>query len=120
VPDPDILKSSGQPGGVRQAGLELSVERCLKRIASRPAASWPAAIGLQLAKIEAVYGVDSAILIAIWGIETSFGIDLADLWQRQEHHPLPRDDRSRRWQPSGVCEEQLIAALKIVDSGTWR
>ncbi|ODM41170.1 lytic murein transglycosylase [Cereibacter johrii] len=71
--------------------------------------------GVLLGRIEARYGVPKEIVVAVWGMETSYGT-------RRGDHPLvgalatlAHDGRRARF-----FEEQLIAALKILDKGDVR
>ncbi|MGC9446375.1 lytic murein transglycosylase [Cereibacter johrii] len=71
--------------------------------------------GALLGRIEARYGVPKEIVVAVWGMETSYGT-------RRGDHPLvgalatlAHDGRRARF-----FEEQLIAALKILDKGDVR
>ncbi|MCE6960864.1 lytic murein transglycosylase [Cereibacter sphaeroides] len=71
--------------------------------------------GELLARIEARFGVPKEIVVAVWGMETSYGT-------RRGDHPLvgalatlAHDGRR-----AAFFEEQLIAALKILDSGDVR
>ena len=81
-----------------------------------------------LDEIEARFGVDSSVLLAIWSIESSYG---AALKRPERLHYVPRalatlayaDDRRRKF-----ARNQLIAALKILQadditveqlSGSW-
>ncbi|ACM02381.1 lytic murein transglycosylase [Cereibacter sphaeroides] len=71
--------------------------------------------GALLGRIEGRYGVPKEIVVAVWGMETSYGT-------RRGDHPLvgalatlAHDGRRARF-----FEEQLIAALKILDNGDVR
>ncbi len=71
--------------------------------------------GALLERIEARYGVPKEIVVAVWGMETSYGT-------RRGDHPLvgalatlAHDGRR-----AAFFEEQLIAALKILDTGDVR
>ena len=70
-----------------------------------------------LEKVEARFGVDSSVLLAIWSMESSYG---AVLLRTNRLHSVPRalatlayaDPRRKKF-----AEKQLIAALKILQSG---
>ncbi len=70
-----------------------------------------------LEKIEARFGVDSSVLLAIWSMESSYG---AVLLRTNRLHSVPRalatlayaDPKRKKF-----AEKQLIAALKILQSG---
>ena len=65
-----------------------------------------------LAGIEARYGVDKRVVLAIWGMESAYGGFTGDYNVIESFATLAYDGRRR-----GFAEEQLIAALKIVQSG---
>ncbi|MCW8060092.1 lytic murein transglycosylase [Agrobacterium tumefaciens] len=65
-----------------------------------------------LAKIEARYGVDKEILVAFWGIESNYGSHRGNFPLIESLATLAFDGRRARF-----FEEQLIAALKILQAG---
>jgi membrane-bound lytic murein transglycosylase B len=65
-----------------------------------------------LAQIEATYGVEKEIVLAIWGLETSFGTHRGDVPTLSALATLAYDTRRR-----AVFESQLVAGLKIVAAG---
>lgn len=65
-----------------------------------------------LPRIEARYGVDSGVIVAIWGIESGFGGNFGSIPVIQALATLAYEGRRRAW-----GEEQLIAALQILQSG---
>lgn len=65
-----------------------------------------------LARIEAAYGVDSEIVLAIWGLESAYGFNYGSIPVIQSLATLAYEGRRRAF-----AEEQLIAALKIIQSG---
>jgi membrane-bound lytic murein transglycosylase B len=73
--------------------------------ADRPAA---------LARLEAAYGVDGAILLSIWGVESNFGAAMGDAPVIQSLATLAAQDTRRQ----AFWRRQLLAALKIVGTGT--
>jgi membrane-bound lytic murein transglycosylase B len=112
TPDPRVLGAMrrepeyGKPMGAYVAGL-VSPERVATGM--RKSAQWTGT----LRAIEKRYGVDPGILVAIWGIESSFGEasdpwdvfrSLATLAYARFMHPLFRDE--------------LLSALKILQHGT--
>ncbi|MEM9229482.1 MAG: lytic murein transglycosylase [Pseudomonadota bacterium] len=62
--------------------------------------------------IERAYGVDSSAVVAVWGMETNYGSFRGTTNTIQALATLAYDGRRRRF-----AEEQLIAALKILQSG---
>ncbi len=69
-------------------------------------------LGQTLAAIEARYGVDSTAVLAVWGMETNYGSFRGSNNTIRALATLAYDGRRRRF-----AEEQLIAALKIIQSG---
>jgi len=65
-----------------------------------------------LQEIEAKYGVDHPVLVAIWGLESAYGRILGDIPVIESLATLAHDGRRRAW-----AEEQLIAALEILAAG---
>jgi membrane-bound lytic murein transglycosylase B len=71
-----------------------------------------AARGDLLARIEAAYGVDRHVLVAIWGLESSFGANRGDIPVIAALATLAHDGRR-----AALFEGQLIAALRILQAG---
>lgn len=65
-----------------------------------------------LDRIEAHYGVEKEVVTAIWGMESTYGERLGDLPLVQSLATLAYDGRRGKF-----FESQLIAALKILQSG---
>ena len=65
-----------------------------------------------LSRIEARYGVDKEIVVAIWGIETSYGTRRGENDVIGALATLAYDGRRGRF-----FEQQLVAALQILQSG---
>ncbi|SLN28598.1 Membrane-bound lytic murein transglycosylase B precursor [Pseudoruegeria aquimaris] len=65
-----------------------------------------------LKKIEATYGVDRDVVVAIWGLESAYGEHRGDLPVIESLATLAFDGRRGKF-----FESQLIAALKIIQSG---
>lgn len=66
----------------------------------------------QMAPLVAPYGVPLEILVAIWGVESSFGSYMGDIPTIDALATLGFEGRREAW-----AREQLLAALKIVQSG---
>ena len=62
--------------------------------------------------IEARYGVDRGVVLAIWGLESAFGTHMGEFPVVESLATLAWDGRRRRF-----AEEQLIAALRILQRG---
>ncbi len=65
-----------------------------------------------LARIEQTYGVDQEIIVAIWGLESAYGAVRGSTNTIEAMATLAYDTRR-----GDFFEEQLIAALKILQSG---
>jgi len=65
-----------------------------------------------LKKLENAYGVDKEVLIAIWGLETGYGAFMGGHYVTRALATLAFEGRRRDF-----GEEQLIAALKILQNG---
>jgi lytic murein transglycosylase len=65
-----------------------------------------------LARIEQQYGVPGAVVVAIWGLETDFGVVMGKQPALRSLATLAYDCRR-----SEKFTEELIAALKIIDRG---
>ena len=70
-----------------------------------------------LSRIQARYGVDAAVLMAIWGLETSYGTVTGSTDLLQALASLGYYGRRREF-----FESEFIAALKLMDEGVprWR
>ena len=68
--------------------------------------------GPQLQQIEAFYGVEKEVVAAVWGLESAYGTHRGDHPVIQSLATLAYDGRRGRF-----FEQQLIAALKIVQAG---
>ena len=68
-----------------------------------------------LRRIEKTFDVDKEIVVAIWGMESRYGADRGDHEMIDALATLAHDGRRGRF-----FEKQLIAALKIVQSGDVR
>ncbi len=65
-----------------------------------------------LGRIEARFGVDAPVLLAIWGVESAFGANYGDIPVVEALATLAYEGRRRAF-----GEEQLLAALRILDAG---
>ncbi len=65
-----------------------------------------------LARIEAAYGVDKEVVLAIWGLESAYGAVRGDTSTLQALATLAYDGRR-----AAFFEPELLAALKILQSG---
>ena len=65
-----------------------------------------------LDRIEATYGVDKEIVVAVWGLESSYGTFRGDFPLIESLATLAYDGRR-----GAFFEQQLLAALKILQNG---
>jgi len=68
-----------------------------------------------LRQIEARYGVDAEVVVAIWGVESNYGNNRGDIYTIEALATLAYDGRRARY-----GTQQLIAALKILQAGHVR
>ena len=71
-----------------------------------------ASLAATLRAIEARFGVDGQVLLAIWGMETNYGANRGDIPGVEGLATLAYDGRRRAF-----AEEQLIDALAILQAG---
>ncbi|MBU2992462.1 lytic murein transglycosylase [Octadecabacter sp. 1_MG-2023] len=65
-----------------------------------------------LTRIEATYGVDKEVIVAIWGLESAYGAVRGNTNTIEALATLAHDSRR-----SGFFEGQLLAALQILEAG---
>ncbi|HMQ95063.1 MAG TPA: lytic murein transglycosylase [Amaricoccus sp.] len=65
-----------------------------------------------LAAIESRYGVDSQVVLAVWGMETNYGSNRGSMPVIESLATLAYEGRRRDF-----AEEQLLAALRILQAG---
>jgi membrane-bound lytic murein transglycosylase B len=116
VPDPEVLAgASSQPEFIKPIWDYLDATVSDTRIGAglSKLAEWAQALDA----IEKTYGVDRYVVLAIWGIESSYGTVLHDLTVVK---PVIRSlatlacgDPNR----AGFWREQLVAALQILERG---
>ena len=68
--------------------------------------------GPLLAQIEQRYGVDSDVVLGIWGLESAYGHAYGDFSIIRSLSTLAFDGRRQKF-----AEEQLVGALKIIQNG---
>ncbi|WAP69952.1 lytic murein transglycosylase [Jiella pelagia] len=115
-PDPEVLQKARYQPEFRDKVWDYIDNRVNDEQVARGRAV-RAQLSTWLDRIEQRFGVDRDILLAIWSMETNFGQILE---RRDVMHSLPRAlatlaylDKSR----AKFAREQLIAALKIAQSG---
>ena len=112
VPDPDVVELALlQPEHSKPVGAYVSDVVSQQRIdTGRQLAAAHAAL---LEAIEAAYGVDRHILLAIWGIESRYGAQMGSRSVIRSLATLAMMDARR----SELWRRELIAALRLVQEG---
>lgn len=109
--DPGVIdKDRNQSEFVKPIWAYLDSAVSDKRVANGRAAL--ADNATLLAQIEARFGVDKEVVVAVWGLESSYGSHRGDLPLIQSLATLAYDGRR-----AGFFESQLVAALKILQAG---
>lgn len=110
TPDPKVISLDGRqpefskPVGAYIAGVVSDDRIAIGRVKREQLAYLP--------QIEARYGVPRDILLAVWAMESAFGQLQGRFDVVRSMASLAADGRRRAW-----AEGELIAALKIIDSG---
>jgi len=111
TPDPRVVAADRrQPEFTRSVGDYMAAAVSDDRIAGGRAGL--AAQHDVLATIQARFGVDPAILIGVWGLESDFGKTQGDYDVIRSLATLAADGRRRRW-----AEGELLAAVRILVAG---
>jgi membrane-bound lytic murein transglycosylase B len=110
-PDPEVMRLDGAQAEFTKPIWEyIDGAASGERVATGRARA--ASLGPTLAAIEARYGVDQEIVLAIWGMESSYGAFRGSMPVIRSLATLAYDGRRR-----GFAEGQLIAALTILQAG---
>src|SRR5262245_57588306 len=110
TPDPQVIALDRRQGVFRQTFEQFALPRINSRIAK--AQRLLAQHADLLARIEQRFGVPGPILIAIWGLETDFGVGIGKQPAIRAVATLAHDCRR-----SEMFQGELMAALTIVDRG---
>ena len=110
TPDPQVIALDRRQGVFRQTFEQFALPRINSRIVKARRLMTQHA-GL-LARIEQRFGVPGPILIAIWGLETDFGVDSGRSPVIRAVATLAHDCRR-----SEMFQGELMAALTIVERG---
>jgi lytic murein transglycosylase len=110
TPSPQVLSLDRRQGVFRQNFEQFSGHRIASRL---PKAQRMMQVHAgTLARIERQFGVPGAIVIAIWGLETDFGVDIGNQPAVRSLATLAHDCRR-----SQMFQGELLAALQIIDRG---
>lgn len=110
-PDPEVIERDRfQPEYRRQIWDYLDRAVSDRRVSNgrEKAAAYD---GL-LRTLEARYGVDRRVIVAIWGLESAYGATMGSMNVVRSLATLAHDGRRRNF-----AEEQLITALRILQNG---
>ncbi len=110
TPNPQVISLDRQQGVFRQSFEQFSGHRIAERLARAQRMMLVHASMLQ--RIEARFGVPGSIVIAIWGLETDFGVDVGKQPALRALATLAHDCRR-----SQMFQGELLAALQIIDRG---
>jgi lytic murein transglycosylase len=110
APDPRVIALDRRQGVFRQSFEQFALPRINSRFAKARRLMGQHA-GL-LARIEQRFGVPGPILIAIWGLETDFGVDIGRQPTIRALATLAHDCRRTE-----MFQGELMAALTIVQRG---
>jgi lytic murein transglycosylase len=110
TPDPQVIALDRRQGVFRQSFEQFALPRINSRLAK--AQRLLAQHANLLARIEQRFGVPGPILIAIWGLETDFGVGIGKQSVIRAVATLAHDCRR-----SEMFQDELMAALTIVERG---
>jgi lytic murein transglycosylase len=109
-PDPQVISLDHRQGVFHQSFEQFSGHRIAEHLAKgRRMMQTHAAL---LARIESSFGVPGSIVIAIWGLETGFGVDIGKSPTLRALATLAHDCRR-----SEMFQGELLAALQIISRG---
>lgn len=110
APDPHVIALDHRQGVFQQSFEQFALPRIAQRLAKARRLKEQYAGTLQ--RIEQKFGVPGSVVIAIWGLETDFGVDIGKQPTLRALATLAYDCRR-----SQMFQEELIAALQIIDRG---
>ena len=110
APDPQVLSLDRRQGVFRQSFAQFSGHRIAERLGKgRRMMQTHAAL---LSRIERQFGVPGSVVIAIWGLETDFGVDIGHSQVLRSLATLAHDCRRTQ-----MFQGELMAALQIISRG---
>ena len=110
TPDPKVISLDRRQGVFRQSFEQFATHRIAERLAKGQRMMQTHAALLQ--RIEQQFGVPGSIVIAIWGLETDFGVDSGKSPVVRSLATLAHDCRR-----SPMFQGELLAALQIIARG---
>jgi len=110
APNPQVISLDRRQGVFRQSFAQFATHRIAERLAKgRRMMQTHAAL---LHRIEQQFGVPGSIVIAIWGLETDFGVDIGKSPVVRSLATLAHDCRRTQ-----MFQGELLAALQIIARG---
>jgi lytic murein transglycosylase len=110
TPDPKVISLDRRQGVFRQSFAQFSGHRIAERLAKGQRMMQTHAALLR--RIEQQFGVPGSIVIAIWGLETDFGVDIGKQPALRALATLAHDCRRTQ-----MFQGELLAALQIIGRG---
>jgi lytic murein transglycosylase len=110
TPNPQVIALDHRQGVFHQSFEQFATHRIAERLAKGRRMMQAYAPVLQ--RIERQFGVPGSIVIAIWGLETDFGVDIGKTPTIRAIATLANDCRR-----SQMFQGELLAALQIIDRG---
>jgi lytic murein transglycosylase len=110
TPNPQVISLDRRQGVFGQSFEQFSGHRIAERLARAQRMMLVHASLLQ--RIEARFGVPGSIVIAIWGLETDFGVAVGNQSAVRALATLAHDCRRTQ-----MFQGELLAALQIIDRG---
>jgi lytic murein transglycosylase len=110
APNPQVISLDRRQGVFRQSFEQFATHRINERLAKgRKMMQTHAAL---LKRVEQQFGVPGSVLIAIWGLETDFGVDIGKTPVLPALATLAHDCRRTQ-----MFQGELLAALQIIGRG---
>ena len=110
TPNPQVISLDRRQGVFRQSFEQFATHRIAERLAKGQRMMQTHAATLR--RIEQQFGVPGSIVIAIWGLETDFGVDSGKTPVMRSLATLAHDCRR-----SAMFQGELMAALQIIARG---
>jgi lytic murein transglycosylase len=110
TPNPQVISLDRRQGVFRQSFEQFALHRIAERLAKGQRMMQTHAATLR--RIEQQFGVPGSIVIAIWGLETDFGVDIGKTPVMRSLATLAHDCRR-----SAMFQGELLAALQIIARG---
>ena len=110
TPNPQVISLDRRQGVFRQSFEQFATHRIAERLAKGQRMMQTHAATLR--RIEQQFGVPGSIVIAIWGLETDFGVDVGKQSALRALATLAHDCRRTQ-----MFQGELLAALQIISRG---